>query len=54
VALPNGSHTLRMATFAVVVGVVIRFAFKVRFHLKRARALDYSSLSTGASQGLSS
>ncbi|MBC8291667.1 MAG: NADH-quinone oxidoreductase subunit NuoH [Proteobacteria bacterium] len=54
VALPNGSHTLRMATFAVVVGVVIRFAFKVRFHLKRARKLDYTSLSPGASQGLSS
>ena len=41
VTLPGGeSEMMRWATVALVAAVLVRFAMRVRFHLKRARSLE--------------
>jgi NADH-quinone oxidoreductase subunit H len=42
VALPEGSMAVRYVLFGLVGLLMLRFAQRVRFHLRRSRRLDYS------------
>jgi len=42
VALPAGSRGMRLATFAIVVLLVLQFGRRVRFHLRRSRGLGFT------------
>ena len=41
VAMPGGSDAMRYAMVAVVGLLILRFFWRVRYHLKRWRGLSY-------------